>query len=55
MAFDTDIFHRRSIRFKGYDYSRAGTYFVTVCTKDREHLLGEIIDGKMKLSPAGEL
>jgi REP element-mobilizing transposase RayT len=24
---------------KGYDYSWEGAYFVTVCTKDREHLL----------------
>ena len=25
---------RRNIRLKGYDYSQAGVYFVTVCTKD---------------------
>jgi len=30
------MFHRRSIRLKGYDYSQSGAYFVTVCTKDRE-------------------
>jgi len=27
---------RRSIRLQGYDYSRAGVYFVTICTHDRE-------------------
>jgi len=28
---------------------------VTVCTKDREHLLGEIVEGKMNTNPAGEM
>ena len=30
------VHHRRSIRLKGYDYSQSATYFVTICTKDRE-------------------
>ncbi len=34
--------NRRSIRLKGYDYSRAGLYFITICTKDRLPLFGEI-------------
>lgn len=28
-------FHRQSIRLQGYDYSRPGGYFVTVCTRDQ--------------------
>jgi len=55
MVFDPYINNRRSIRLKGYDYSRAGAYFVTVCVKDREHLLGKIIDGNMVRNPAGEM
>ena len=35
--------HRRSIRLKGYDYSRAGAYFVTICVQNRECLLGKIV------------
>ena len=36
-------FHQhRSIRLKGYDYSKAGLYFITVCTQNRECLFGEI-------------
>lgn len=27
---------------KGFDYRQAAYYFITICTKDREHLLGEI-------------
>ena len=31
-----------------------GTYFVTICTKNREHLFGEIKDGVITLSMIGE-
>ncbi|PIU54770.1 MAG: hypothetical protein COS88_06605 [Chloroflexi bacterium CG07_land_8_20_14_0_80_51_10] len=55
MRFDPDKHHRRSIRLKGYDYSQAGAYFVTICTKDRGCLFGEIIDGEMVLNPFGEV
>jgi len=40
------IHHRRSIRLKGYDYSRAGLYFVTLCCQDRACLFGEIRHGQ---------
>jgi len=33
---------RKSIRLKGYDYSRAGLYFVTICCHDRACLFGHI-------------
>ena len=32
-------YHRRSIRLKGYDYSRPGAYFVTICLRGREPYL----------------
>jgi len=36
-------FHqRRSIRLKGYDYSKAGLYLITICVQNRECLFGEI-------------
>ena len=54
MTFDPDKHHRRSIRFKGYDYSRAGAYFVTICTHGRECLFGEVMDGEMRLNDAGQ-
>jgi len=40
---------------KGYDYSLAGAYFVTINVQDRECLLGEIEDGVMELYPAGKM
>jgi REP element-mobilizing transposase RayT len=30
------MFHRRSIRLEGYDYSQNGAYFITICCKNRE-------------------
>lgn len=38
MTFDPQRYHRRSIRLKGYDYARAGAYFVTICAQHRELL-----------------
>ena len=36
---------RKAIRLKGYDYSTPGAYFITVCTKNREQMLSEIVVG----------
>jgi len=55
MTFNPDIHGRRSIRLQGYDYSRAGAYFITICTQNRECLFGDIVDGKMVLNPAGDM
>ena len=46
---------RRSVRLKGYDYSQAGAYFVTICTKDRECLFGDVSDGEMVLNELGHI
>ena len=55
MKYNPDKHHRRSIRVKGYDYSQAGAYFITICTKNRESLLGEIIDNEIVLNDIGRL
>lgn len=55
MKYVPGRFYRRSIRLKGYDYSRAGSYFVTICTQNRECLFGEIKDGAMSLNNAGQI
>ena len=43
MKYDPKIHHRKSIRLRGYDYSQAGLYFITICTQNRRHLFGEIV------------
>ncbi|MBN2098364.1 MAG: transposase [Dehalococcoidia bacterium] len=53
MKHAPDLHHRHSIRLKDYDYAQPGAYFVTVCTRDRECLLGEIADGELRLNPFG--
>lgn len=55
MKYDPRIHNRRSIRLKGYDYSRAGAYFVTFCTRHRICNLGEIIDGVMVENECGAI
>jgi putative transposase len=54
-AFILEKYRRRSIRLKGYDYSKPGYYFVTLCTKDRECILGEIASSKMILNEMGKM
>ena len=53
--YNPDIHKRRSIRLKGYDYSREGLYFITICCQNRTHYFGKIIDGKMQLNEIGEI
>ena len=51
--YNPHIHHRRSIRLKGYDYSQAGLYFITICTQNRQYMFGNITNGIMKLNNAG--
>ena len=44
-----------STRLKGWDYSSAGMYFVTICTRNRECLFGDVVNGEMHLSRIGEI
>lgn len=43
--YNPKIHHRRSIRLKGYDYSQAGLYFITICSQNRICRFGEIAVG----------
>jgi len=42
-----------SARAQWWDYGWNGAYFITICTAHRKHFFGEIVDGKMNLSPVG--
>jgi putative transposase len=53
MRYDPNLHHRRSIRLRGYDYSRAGAYFITICLQGRECLLGTVVGEKIQLNDAG--
>ena len=53
MSFNPVIHHRQSIRLKGYDYSQAGLYFVTLCLYGRACLFGHIENAEMILNDSG--
>lgn len=53
MKFNPEIHHRHSIRLKGYDYTLAGAYFITIVTHERGCLFGEIANGEMTQNKFG--
>ena len=63
--YNPHIHQRKSIRLKGYDYSQAGVYFITICCQDRINRFGEIVgasladaqiaDAQMKLNENGQI
>jgi REP-associated tyrosine transposase len=44
-----------STRLQKWDYKWNAAYFITICTKNRKHYFGDIINGKMKLTEIGEI
>ena len=42
-------------RLQGYDYGSNGCYHVIICTKNRVHYFGEIVNGLMQLSKIGNI
>ncbi len=45
---------RKPNRLRGYDYTRPGTYFITICAYQRQMLFGDVIDGKMVYNSIAE-
>ena len=46
---------RKQLRLRDFDYTQSGYYFVTICTDERQCLLGDVADGKMLLNHAGKI
>ena len=52
---------RKANRLSSFNYNQNGAYFITVCTRNKEKILGDIVGGgaldapKIKLSPIGEI
>ena len=55
MVFNPDKHHRRSIRLKDFDYSQPGAYFITICTYNRECLLGDVVNSDVLHSVVGQV
>lgn len=55
MPYDPFKHRRCSIRLRGYDYTQAGVYFVTILTHRREFLFGGVADGEMRANELGRV
>jgi len=55
MKYDPEIHQRHSIRLPGFDYARAGAYYLTIVSHGREELFGTVVDGEMKLNQTGQM
>ncbi len=59
MQMDNQLFKDRyrikSIRLPDWDYGSDGAYFITICVKNMECVLGEIKNGEMQFSSIGKM
>ena len=55
MSYYPNTHNRRSIRLKGYNYSQAGLYFITICCYNRECLFGNVVNGEMVFNEYGTI
>jgi REP element-mobilizing transposase RayT len=44
-----------SARADWWDYTKAGDYFITICTEDRIHFFGDCTNGKLQISVLGAI
>ena len=50
MKMEEKLLKRKNIRLKNYDYSECGAYFITICTKEKQKILSNIV-GAIHESP----
>src|SRR6478609_8384557 len=43
-----------STRLQNWNYGAMGSYFITICTKNRDHFFGEIVEKEMHLNDIGK-
>jgi len=46
---------RRPLRLKGYDYSKSGFYFLTLCVQHRLNLFGKFSTTGLEINAAGKM
>ena len=47
------MFRKKHIRLEKYDYSSPNSYYITICTKNKQKFLGQIRNGIVGLSEIG--
>lgn len=55
MQNPTVLPQRKHLRLRGYDYAFPGAYFVTICSVGRCPVFGSVNEGRIVLSPIGEI
>jgi len=55
MAKYKNQFRIQSNRLKEYDYSQPAWYYITICTKNKQHYFCEIQNSKMRLNHYGKI
>lgn len=55
MVINRNFHGRRSIRLAGFDYSRPGAYFLTICSVERRCIFGSIDHGQFRENTLGQL
>ena len=55
MTLFKNKYRSESARLRGWDYRNPGYYFVTICTRQREHFFGAVMGDDVQLSPIGEI
>jgi REP-associated tyrosine transposase len=55
VSYDPAGHHRRSVRLQGFDYTQAGAYFITICTRNRTCIFSEVRGGEIRPTPVGEV
>ena len=55
MALYKNKYRVESNRLENWDYAGKGIYFITICCRNRECHLGEVIDGEMVINEKGKI
>src|SRR4051812_7609911 len=55
MTWKESLPQRQTTRAKWRNYRNVGLFFVTICTRERQHSFGEVKDGKMILNAVGQI
>jgi REP element-mobilizing transposase RayT len=55
LSYNPELHHKQSNRWGGYDYSKKGAYFITICTSDKLHIFGKVENETMVLNENGKI
>jgi hypothetical protein len=47
--------YRRPLRMPLFDYASSGAYFITICIREKECVLGDVVNNQVRLTEIGEL